>query len=483
MPTRSKKNPHAEQYSNKLWQTLRCLSHEEHIRLLRFLRSPYFIMSKTMAPLCEILVRLLERGEPGFDRMQVWQKLFPDEPYDDINFRKYCSDLLRLTGEFLGQEMATADETKKAIDTLSYAVQHKIEPLLPSALRQARAAIKNKPYRSSDDFLNTYSIELQYYEMMEFEVKGGTRANLEEISSQLDLFFWIEKLKIFNGMLSQQRTGIFQYDLKFMEQILGYLRNYPVEEVPELAIYYYSFLTIYEADNVVHYYNLRRLLDKYAVLMPQKEAIELFDSALLYCIGKVNKGDKAFLQEYFDVFEEGIQKGIFLQNGELTTWRFNNMVASALGLGKLEWAENFVENSNHFLPADSRQNTYSFNLARVYRFQKKYDKVLDLLQNVEYEDIGVNLISKMMLLITHFERGDHEVLNSFIESFRVFLNRHKNIPQQRRLSYLNLLKYTRRLMRLAPGDKPAVEKLREEISKEKTAIVNHEWLLEKLGEL
>ncbi|MDO8366849.1 MAG: hypothetical protein Q7T20_08645 [Saprospiraceae bacterium] len=483
MAKRSKKQAPSEQYSNKLWQTLRCLKHEEHIRLLRYLRSPYFIMSKTMAPLCEVLIKLIERKEVGFDRPQVWQKIFPDEPYDDVNFRKYCSDLLRLTGEFMAQEMSESDGAKKSIGTLTYAVQHRVEPLLSTALRQARTAVEEKPYRSIDDFLSAYSVERQYYALMEFDVKVNTRANLEEISQQLDLFYWIEKLKLFSSMLSQQRTGNHQYDLKFMGQILEFLRDYPVETVPELAIYYYSFLTLYEEESVSHYYNLRRLLDAYATVMPQKEAIELFDSALHYCTGKINKGDRAFLQEYFDVFAEAIQKGIFLQNGELATWRFNNLVASALGLGKLEWAKDFVEEFKDHLPADSRQNTYSFNLARVYRFQKKYDQVLDLLQNVEYEDIGVNLISKMMLLITHYERNDHEVLNSFIESFRVFLNRHKNIPQPRRISYLNLLKYTRRLMRLAPGDKSAVAKLREEVSREKARIVNHEWLLEKLGEM
>ena len=483
MPKRSKKDLPGEQFGNKVWQTLRCLSHEEHIRLLRFLRSPYFIMSKTMAPLCEVFIKLIEHGDEGFDRQQVWQKVYPGAPYDDVNFRKNCSDLLRLTGEFMAQEIAASDEAKQSMGTLSYAVQHRVEPFLQTAMRQARAVVAQKSYRSLDDFLNAYSVERQYYAMMEFDVKVNTRANLEEISQQLDLFYWIEKLKLFSAMLSQQRTGNYQYDLKFMEQISGFLRDYPVEDVPELAIYYYSFLTLYEAENVGHYYNLRRLLDTHATIMPQKEAIELFDSALHYCTGKINKGDRAFLQEYFDVFEEAIQKGIFLQNGELATWRFNNIAASALGLGKLEWAENFVEKFKNYLPADSRQNTYSFNLARVYRFQKKYDEVLQLLQNVEYEDIGVNLISKMMLLITHYERRDHEVLDSFIDSFRVFLNRHKNIPQQRRLSYLNLLKFTRRLMRLVPGDKSAVAKLQEEITREKATIVNHEWLLEKLGEM
>jgi hypothetical protein len=481
MPKRSSKNKVGEQYSNKLWQTLCCLSHEEHLRLLRFLRSPYFIQSKTMAVLCEVLIRHIDRGESGFDRQQVWQKIAPEEVYDDINFRKYCSDLLRLTAEFMAHEMTALDPIRQSIGTLSFAVQNRVDPLLQSAMRQARAVLEQKPYRSLDDFMNAYSVERQFYTMMEFDVKVNTRANLEEISLQLDLFYWIEKLKLFSAMLSQQRTGNYQYDLKFMSQILDFLHQYPVENVPELAIYYYSFLTLYEEDRVEHYFNLRRMLDIHATDMPQKEAIELFDAALHYCTGKINKGDRVFLQEYFDVFEEAIQKGIFLQNGELATWRFNNIVASALGLGKLEWAEAFVEQFKNHLPQESRENTYAFNLARVYRFQKKYDEVLELLQNVEYDDIGINLISKMVLLITHYERNDYEVLDSFIDSFRVFLNRHKNIPQQRRLGYLNLLKYTRRLMRLTPGNNAAIKKLREEISQGKAAILNHEWLLEKLG--
>ena len=137
MAKRRIKQAPTEQYSNKVWQTLRCLTHEEHIRLLRYLRSPYFIMSKTMAPLCEVLVKLIERKEEGFDRQQVWQKLFPSEPYDDVNFRKYCSDLLRLVGAFMAQEIAEADDLKKSIGTLTYAVQNRVEPLLSTTLRQA----------------------------------------------------------------------------------------------------------------------------------------------------------------------------------------------------------------------------------------------------------------------------------------------------------------------------------------------------------
>ncbi|HAD11334.1 MAG TPA: hypothetical protein DCF33_02740 [Saprospirales bacterium] len=436
-----------------------------------------------MSVLAEWLIRQIEKGEKGFDRMQAWSRLFPDTAYDDVNFRKQCSELMRHTSVFMAQENFSIDEVRQSIETLTFAVKHRVEPALSGTMRQARHLLDEKSYRSFGDFLSNFKLEKLYYEMNDYSVKVNTRTNLEALSTQLDLFFLLEKLKIFSAAISQQRTGNFAYDLHFLKEILDYLKNYPVENVPELAIYYYSFLTLYEEEEVTHYFKFRQLLDRFATLMPQQEAIELYDSALHYCTGKFNKGDRAFFQEYFDLFEQALQKGVFLQNGELAAWRYTNIAGAALGLGKIDWAEHFIESYKKHLPADTRENTFMFNLARVYRFQKRFDEVLPLLQNVEYEDIGVNLISKLTLLITHYERKDFDVLESFLDSFRVFLTRHKHIPQQRRAGYLNLLKYTRQLIRLMPGDKKSIKKTREDVLKNKGIIVNHEWLLEKLSEL
>lgn len=471
------------QFSNKLYQTLRCLQPADFRRLLKFLKSPYFNQSKTMVRLCEILLDSIEQGEQGFDRQNIWQRVFPEEIYDDVSFRKYCSDLLKLVEGFMAQESVANNHVRQNVNLLEFVVQRKIEPLYNSAFRQARSDMFQYRYHSLEYFRSAYEVERLYYSMMDFDVKLNKRANIEEISYNLDHFYWIEKLKLYSSALSQKRTGNFQYDLKFNEEILSYLNNISIEEVPELAIYYYSFLTLFEEEKDEHYFNLRKLLDTYGVIMPKQEAIELYDSALHYCIGKLNKGNQVFLREYFDLFEDGLEKGIFIANDELATWRFNNAIAVALRLGKLDWAEQFIEKYKKYLPLETQQNTYTFNLARVYRYQRKFDKVLVLLRNLEYEDIGYNLISKTMLLNAYYELDEHDALESFMESFRAFLNRNKNISQQRRKSYLNLLKYVRRLTRIKPGDKSAIEKLREEIIREKANHVNHEWLLEKISEL
>ncbi len=476
-----KKQSAVEIHRNKIYQVLECLDESEHKRLSKFLHSPYFIKTKTLIGLYDALMALVRINEPGFDRRAVWEKIQPDTSYDPIVFRKYCSDLLKWTEVFMAQETLMQNNNKSDAALLEFLVRRKIKPLYARAIREARAQLAEKPFRALDDFYAAYLIERHYYAMMEFDVTLDKRTNIEAISHQLDVFYWIEKLKLFSARLSQQRTSPQQYEMTGMPEMIQFLSTYPVDDIPELAIYYYSFLTLYEEDNVANYYNLRKLLDKHGKDMPRQEAIEIIDSALHYCTGKFNRGHREFYQEYFDVVAFALDHDIFSRNNEFAPWRYNNIVGVALRLDKLEWAEQFVEDYKHLLPPDTRQNTYSFNLARVYRFQKNYPKALALLHGVEYEDIGYNLISKMMLTITYFELDEYDALDAFIESFKIFLKRsEKKISAQRRTSYLNLLHYVRALTRLTPGDKAAREKLRQSIEHDKSMIVNHEWLLEKL---
>lgn len=478
-----KKQAVKETHSNKIYQVLLCLDEDERKRLSKFLHSPYFIKTKTLSSLYDILLGYIEQNEPGFDRQAVWDKMQSNAPYDPIVFRKYCSDLLKWTEIFMAQETLRNNDNLATTALLDFLVRKKIKPLYDRAIRDARAQMAQKKFRSLDDLHTAYLVERQYYAMMDFDVTVNKRTNIESISRHLDLFYCIEKLKLFIAHLSQQRTNPQPYNLIGMSEIVTFLSQYPVDKTPELAVYYYSFLTMYEEDKVEHYYKLRHLLQQYGAHMPRQEASEIIDSALHYCTGKSNRGHREFYQQYFDLVTEALEKDIFSKNSEFAAWRYNNIVAAALRLDKLDWAEQFVEEYKHLLPPDSRQNTYSFNLARVYRFQKQYKKVLTVLRDVEYEDMGYNLISKMMMLITYFELDEFDLLDSFIESFKTFLHRNeKNITEQRRVSYLNLLLYTRALMRHIPGDKADVEKLRLSIENDKSLIVNHEWLLEKLGE-
>ena len=86
-----------------------------------------------------------------------------------------------------------------------------------------------------------------------------------------------------------------------------------------------------------------------------------------------------------------------------------------------------------------------------------------------------------MLLATYYETDEIEPLFSLFESFRTFLNRHKKFPANRRQNYLNLIKFTKKLTKLADRDKKGIQKLKEEVEATKN-IASRNWLLEKIDE-
>nr|HQU58217.1 hypothetical protein [Saprospiraceae bacterium] len=252
---------------------------------------------------------------------------------------------------------------------------------------------------------------------------------------------------------------------------------------PPIALYYQIYLTLTEAEKEEHYYRLKYLLDNYSLKFPPNEAKDvLYMAAQNYCIRKINQGNHSFTNELFLLYQDLIDKKILFTEGELSPWYFKNIVNIALRLGKYSWAENFINSYSEKLPESFRSNAVTYNLAQVYFFQKKYDKVLEQLRNVEYEDVAYNLGSKAMLLATYYEIEELEPLYSLFDSFRAFLNRHKDIPVNRRKNYANLIKFTKKLTRTMPGDLKSIEKLKEEIKATKN-IASVNWLQEKIAEL
>ena len=177
-----------------------------------------------------------------------------------------------------------------------------------------------------------------------------------------------------------------------------------------------------------------------------------------------------------------LKKEIIIANGEISPWYFRNIVVVALRLGEYAWTEDFIIKYQDFLEEDFRRNTVTYNLAQLYFYQKKYEKVIEQLQNVEYDDITYSLNSKTMLMATFYELDDIDPLFSLMESFRTYLNRQKSLPPSKARDYLNLIRFTKRLVRLIPKDHDAINKLKEDVLKEKGAV-NANWLLEKIAEL
>lgn len=177
-----------------------------------------------------------------------------------------------------------------------------------------------------------------------------------------------------------------------------------------------------------------------------------------------------------------LTNGIITAEGELPEWFFKNIASIGLRLKEYDWIEKFIFEYQHLLPENVRENAVSYNLAQLYFYQKKYAKVIEQLRNVEYEDIIYNFNSKTLLIATYFEMDEMDPLYSLLDTFRTFLNRRKDVPEQRRKLYINLIKFTKKLAGISPKNKKALQELRQEVLDTKN-VASMNWLLERIDEM
>ncbi len=470
--------------NNKTYTILQSFDKYEVNRLRKFLQSPYFNMNEAIVELFEVFIKdIFSKSAKDLSKEIIWRKIYKEKKYDDVRFRKLNSELLKLVEKFLAQQVYEDNPIHQAVHLMEAISNKKLEKLHSSAMRTANRLSKQQEFKPANFYFYQYEIQKNYYELTEYENKRGEKSNIEEIALNLDYFYFSEKLRIHNSILSRQNVANHQYSIAMIDEISSIIEKNNYEGIAPIEIYFQISLINEDFENEDHYFKLKKLVSKYIDQFPLSEAILIGKYVLNYSIYKINKGIQKFVREYFEAYREFLEKEIIFEEKEgLSPWEFKNTIVTALRLGEFKWVDNFIRKYSGKIPEVYRENAITFNSAQLYFYQKKYDQVIRLLNQVEYEDLTYNLNSKLMLIAVYYETDEIEPLYHLFESFRVYLNRNKKITIDRKNRFLNLIKFTKKLTKLMPGDKKGIEKLNNEIA-ETQGIINLKWLKEKIAEL
>ena len=467
----------------KLYAVLQQFSKVEQNRFRKFLCSPYFNVNQDLINLYDLFLGQMNGdGALEASKEDIWSRLNPDKAYDDVRLRKYFSDLLKLLESYIAQEAYQENPLHQATYLMEAVIRRKLNKLYNTTLGSARRLSDQQNYRPANYYYHQYQIEKNYYRLNRSLGKRDMETNVEEIANNLDRFYLAEKLKYYCDVLSQQYAVSYEYRILFLEEIVAHIQKYSYEEVPPIAVYFQIYLAYMEGEHEAHYFKLKELLEKFGLEFPKEEALEIYTFAINYCTRKINKGNQEFLKEYFDLYKDLLKKDILIIEGEMDTGLFRNIVLVGLRLGEMEWTERFIHEYQHFMPQVQRENIVSFNLSFLYFYKKDYDRVIETLRYVEFEDVITNLNAKTLLLLTYYEMDEIEPLYSLMESFRAYLNRHKNLSSRRRKSFLQLIRFLKKLSKTMPGDKARLESLRKELNNAK-GVASSQWIEEKIGEL
>ncbi len=464
---------------------LRLLEPNEIIRFRKFLESPYFNLKQEMITFLEVAMEYIGEGkEEVFIENEVfWSKIFK-EVYDDLKFRKLNSDFNHLVEEFMVQEEFGADKQNRNLLKIQALSKRGGEKMYESLKQDVEFGRKIDPNRNANYYLHLYNIEKSIFKLIpdEERKKDFKDINIDKISENLDIYFIAEKLKYYSDILSWNQIYNTSLNMRGIEIVMKLANNPLFRDVPVIAIFMKIILIKTLEENEEHYFELKNLIDQHLYLFPKNEAKEIIDQALNYTIKKVNLGLKSYPKESLDLYKKGLRNDLLFIKGVLEISDFRNIVFMGLRVGDIKWVENFIYEYKENLEDRSKDNAFFFSLARLETYKKNYNKVIEYLNKINYDDIWYNLNGRSLLIAAYYELYEFDALESLFQSYKTYINREKLLLKHRKKNYLDFIKYTSKLMKLTKYDQDKLKKLKQDLL-DTPGVVNKPWLLEKMDEL
>ncbi|MBS1613931.1 MAG: hypothetical protein JST49_14000 [Bacteroidetes bacterium] len=417
------------------------------------------------------------------DNRAVWKAVNGKVVFSSLKFSRLYSDLAKKLEEFLVHDALKQNEQERLLRVAEIYNDTKLPKYFNDAYTLAQAKALKQPLRDAGFYLQQFKLEAAYNASAEQKQSRTVEKNILQTLSALDKFYFINKLNYLAALMHYKKFLATEGEVVLAHEILAHLKQSDVGDTPLLAINYTVVQSLLEPENVKHFERLHALLEKYAQLFEKDTARNFYAFAINFCIRRINAGNLKFVEILLELYKEMLAANLMYDaKGNMSQFDFKNIVTVALRAGDAPWAEKFVRSYKGHIPVADRQNAYTFNMARLYFYQKKYNRVLPLLQNVEYSDVFYQLDSKTTLIKTYYELGEYLPLMALKESFRIMLRRKKIISEQNRINYMNFLRYTAMLYRADVKDSAKVHALRAEIAALNN-VADKGWLLAKADEL
>jgi hypothetical protein len=490
-------------YNSQLIKICKNLSKSEFKELGRFVQSPCFNQKQEVEALYDFIADHLgstplmpsassRSGGTVFQKELVYEKLFPNKLYNDGLMRSTMHNLLKIIKLYLIEKELEQEEVYSQILLARALRKRGFDDYFEKEIEVAIEKNQEQPFRNAHFHLNQYKAILEKVEHIRMTRRKG-EIPYNDLSDALLGFFKAELLRLGSATLSYKAVSKRTYELPLLEETIMLFEEKIDDSILTLTdanlqytkntegvatdIYFNAYQAS-KTDNPLYFNDLKILLNSYWSKFPETERREMYLCAINFCIKKINNHETQYLNEYIDLTESGLENRALMENGILSKFTFKNAVTVALKLSKFEWVKNFIESYKQFLHPKERQTVYNYNKAVYYFRTGDYTSAMPLLSHSNFADTHADLDARCMLLQIYYETLALDALSSLLDSFSTFLNRQKDINYHKD-SYLNLIKFVKKILRGDMKDKAFKQQLVADI-KETAYLAEREWLIEKL---
>lgn len=477
--------------NNKLLTLLETLSKYELNRLRKYLVSPFFNDNQRIVMLYDLLDKRLRDAKGSISTKEdwlefvhlAWNKIFENKDYDDVKFRRLCSDLTKLSQDFIGYKEYELQPLTQYNHILTSLNERGLNKHFVAVERLARKVDKKAKYRNAGSYLENFRLEYERHNYLERNAaRHSFKGNHDVADFFLDCYYWSNKLKMYSESLNNRSILNIDININLINELLESVKDTPLIEVPAIAIYYHIIMAFQAEDTEVHFHQLIALIDEHGLQFPQTELRSIYIFAQNYCIRKINTGQLEYYEQLFNIYKALLEQEIIFIKKQLSPSNYKNIVTVGLFVKEYDWVEEFIHQYAPRLPKNYRDSSLTYNLANLYFNKEEYDKVIVMLRQMEYKDAFDGLSSRWLLLKTYYELTETDAFDALTDSFSIFIRRNKSLSDRNKQKYLNAVRFISKIMRIAYSNQKAHDALHQQLT-DARIIIDKRWLLKKLEEV
>lgn len=478
--------------NTNLISLLKTFDRKEMTRFKDFALSPYHHKHEET----QLLVLYFNKIFPDFkekycERAFVWSKIFPEQRFDYRKLALLFTYAWRLGEQFLVQERLSASSGFYNTSLLYELRMRKQWSAYDRHWDKAERQLNKSVKKDADHYRQVLDLSEEANQAFIQQARRKEDFSLLAKERTLDQYYILEKLR--DAVEMQVRRQILKgdYSARLLESVLLELsRNLDTySNLPAIQVYFLLYQMM-DQPSLAAYKKTLDAFQKNESIFSLGEVAGIYIYLQNFCISRINKNEKGFLREVFNLYNDQLERKLLHEDGTLIEWHYKNIVTTAIRLNELDWTIDFIETYKSQLKPDSAENAYRFNKASYCYAIRDFDEVLKLLADVEYKDFRYNMGAKVLLLRVYYELNEFEALDALVESFRQYLQRNKLMADSLKSGYYHVFRITRRMakIKLSIGFTPQaksnqnIKKLATELDQTQ-AVFNREWLEARLDDL
>lgn len=407
------------------------------------------------------------------DTAHLLKSVSKKQKYTPNEFRKLCHTLLQKVESILALISFKGDVLFQQNYLLKFYKQHQ----LFNFYEQAKNKIdkQEKTLISSSVLEHNMLMHQSYYETLIEDKTRASENNILPYSKALDEYYIVQKLKLICHALNEQHFTTLNITFDYTHEILNiHKKQYNIL----VQLYYDVAKLLQEIDQENAFVDLKSFVKK-SENIHQDDLKIIIQYLINYCVIKINKGASHFIREIFEMYKYYDE---VIDETYISPVRFKNIINVSIRLKEYSYAFLYIEKNGKKLPAEVQTSTVEFNKAKLHYEQKNYDAAIGILRTHQYDDIIFNLSAKVLLVKSFYEKKEFQLLDSFLESFRIFVLRNKQMNTTSKKIHQEFIRIINRLIKMEYASNKEIEVFKNKIISFDN-LPDKAWILEKLDAL